>query len=99
MDLYLYDAQNRPTGWTRVRGDMSQGFTQDGARILSRDARGRALTARVVSYLRREGRDDAGHPTLELVQTDTDRVRRYRYQADDDTLGEPVDEIHQPATD
>ena len=99
MDLYLYDAQNRPTGWTRVRGDMSQGFTQDGARILSRDARGRALTARVVSYLRREGRDDAGHPTLELVQTDTDRVRRYRYASDDDTLGEPVDESRQPATD
>ncbi len=99
MDLYLYDAQNRPTGWTRVRGDMSQGFTQDGARILSRDAHSRALTARIVSYLRRESRDDAGHPTLELVQTDTDRLRRYRYTSDDDTLGELVDESRQPATD
>jgi len=99
IDLYLYDARNRLTGWTRVRGGESEGFTPDGARVLTRDAHGRALTARVVSYLRREGRDDAGHPTLELVQTDTDRVRRYRYASDDDTLGEPVDESRQPATD
>jgi hypothetical protein len=97
MDLYLYDTRNRLTGWTRVRGGESESFTLDGARVLTRDANGRALTARVVAYLRREGRDDAGHVTLELVQTDTDRVRRYRYASDDDTLGEPQDEIRQPA--
>jgi hypothetical protein len=98
MDLYLYDAKNRPTGWTRVRGDTSQGFTQDGARILSRDSRGRALSARVVSYMQREGSDDTGAPTLELVQTDTDRVRYYRYTSDDDTQGECIRESTQPVT-
>ncbi len=92
IDVYLYDARNRLIGWTRNRGDASEGFTPDGARVLTRDARGRALTARAVTYLRREGRDDTGRLTLELVQDDTDRVRRYRYASDDETLGEPVDE-------
>ena len=75
-----------------MRGSESEGFTPDGARVLTRDARGRALTAQAVTYLRREGRDDTGRPTLELVQDDTNRVRRYRYASDEDTLGEPVDE-------
>ncbi len=96
-DLYLYDTQNRLTGWTRIRGDRIEAFTADGARVLTRDARNRPLTARVVRYVPRESGDQA---LPEAVPVDDLLVRTYAYASDEDMVGKVVSEKPiRPATD
>ncbi|NLF22222.1 MAG: hypothetical protein GX590_03590 [Lentisphaerae bacterium] len=97
-DDYIYDGQGRLLGWTRLREERREDFAWDGARILTRDDGGRPLTARVVSYLPREGRDPQDAPTLEVLPIDTDRVRTYVYDSDDDPVGAVARETIQPAT-
>lgn len=87
-DLYTYDPRNQLTGWTRTRGDQTESFTPDGARVLTRDAQGRPLTARVVGYIRRDSRDATGNSLFEVVQVDTEKVLTYGYASDDDKIGE-----------
>jgi hypothetical protein len=92
-DLYLYDKRNRLAGWSRFRGQEMESFTADGARVLTRDARGRALTARTVLYRPQAASGVAGGDTLpEIAQADGDKIRSYRYAGDDDIVGELVSE-------
>ncbi len=92
-DLYLYDSHNRLAGWSRFRGQEMESFTADGARVLTRDARGRPLTARTVVYRPQAAAGAAGRNKLpEVVQMDGDKIRTYRYAGDDDIVGELVSE-------
>ena len=82
-DVYQYDAAGALLGWERQRGaDNVEAFTADGFKIETRDELGRAATARVVEYLRR----DAGGAG-EISQADTTRVVTYAYAGPDDLRG------------
>jgi hypothetical protein len=86
-DEYSYDEQGRLIGWTRHRDNKAEAFTADGALILEKDAKGRALKARTVRYLPRQlERNQA--PVLEQQPGDT--VLRYEYASDDDRVGRVV---------
>ena len=52
-DEYHYDDQSRLLGWTRIRDQEKQSFTADGALITKHDDQGRALEARMVTYVER----------------------------------------------
>lgn len=89
-DLYRYDAEGRLTGWTRVRGLEEESFTAFGHRIVTRDARGRALLAHVVRYLPRRIRvDDTNEGMPDLAQMDDNLTVSYRYASDADAVGTP----------
>ena len=88
IDRYTYDKEGHPTGWTRHRGEATESFTADGARVLTRDRLERPLTACRVGYTRRDSVDPAGQPLFEVVETDTDRVLTYVYANDSDMVGE-----------
>ena len=61
-DDYRYAADGTPLGWTRTRGDLTEGFTPDGARILARAADGTPLAVETVGLpLRRD--EGAGSPS------------------------------------
>ena len=97
VDRYTYDSQNRLTGWSRLRASSMETFTPDGARVLTHDSQGRPATARVVQYMRREQMGDDGTLGFEVVQTDTARVRTYRYADNNDSVGVIAGESLQPA--
>ena len=90
-DVYQYDAKGNLTGWRRVRGGMAdEQFTAFGHLIATRDARGRALKARVIRYLPRQIRTDENADELpDLAQTDDNVEVTYRYASDDDSVGAP----------
>ena len=61
-DDYAYAADGTPLGWTRSRGDLTEAFTPEGERILTRTADGAPLAVEAVVYpLRRDER--AGSPS------------------------------------
>lgn len=89
-DSYDHDADGRLLGWTRRRADDAGGagggtaYTRHGARVLTRDAQGRPLTAAVVAQVRREG-GPGGRAVVEEVETGA--LARYAYADDADRLG------------
>ena len=64
-DDYAYAADGTPLGWTRTRGELTEAFTPEGARILTRAADGAPLAVEAVSYPLR--RDDKGRLTVEEI--------------------------------
>jgi YD repeat-containing protein len=69
-DDYHYDAQGRPTGWTRTRGEAKSYFTADGLRILERDPQGQPTKTQPVRYTAQPGRDGVG----KLVEQDAPAI-------------------------
>ena len=49
-DDYIYGADGALAGWTRNRGDLTEDYAADGARILTRDAAGRPTHVERVAY-------------------------------------------------
>ena len=49
-DEYVYDAEGRPVGWTRIRPERTDSFDAAGRRILTRDAEGRPDRTEPVAY-------------------------------------------------
>ena len=64
-DDYAYAADGTPLGWTRTRGTVTEAFTPEGERILSRTADGAPLTVEAVVYPLR--RDETGRLTVEEI--------------------------------
>jgi hypothetical protein len=64
-DDYAYAADGTPLGWTRTRGNVTEAFTPEGERILSRTAEGAPLTVEAVVYPLR--RDETGRLTVEEI--------------------------------
>ena len=91
-DVYHYDDKRRLTGWTRHRATGTEEFTPDGALVVTKDARGRALVARTVTYVA-EGKK--GAPRL-LEQKPGDTVLHYTYDSDKDRVGH-VEKREKPA--
>jgi len=85
IDAYAHDAEGNVLGWERWRGNLVEHFTADGFKIETRDAQGRAATARMVEYLPRSGAGPAGG--VELSQTDTARTVAYTYAGPEDKRG------------
>ncbi|HZN33877.1 MAG TPA: hypothetical protein VFB80_08655 [Pirellulaceae bacterium] len=89
-DEYQYDAAGRLTGWTRVRGEQREYFTAHGHLISQKDDKGRARTARKVSYVPK-----AAQPgelaTLEVV-ADAELLT-YAYDGEDDRVGHIADQL------
>lgn len=91
-DRYAHDAGGRLLGWTRRRmkgaaGDAGGGetaFTRHGARVLTRDAQGRPLTAAVVTLELREG-GPGGRAVVE--EAETGAIATYAYAGEADLLG------------
>jgi tetratricopeptide (TPR) repeat protein len=82
-DNYKYDGTTL-LGWVRERDGSKESFTPDGALIVSRDEKGRALTARTVKYVaERKAEGDA--PTL--VQQPGDEILHYKYGSPAEKVG------------
>jgi len=64
-DDYAYAADGTPLGWTRTRGSVTEVFTPEGERILSRTTEGAPLTVEAVVYPLR--RDETGRLTVEEI--------------------------------
>ena len=90
-DVYQYDEKGNMTGWRRIRsGRPDDFFTAFGHLIATRDSRGRALKAHVISYLPRRiktNETDADIP--DLAQADDNMEVAYRYASDADFVGRP----------
>src|SRR5262249_54225831 len=69
-DEYRHDKEGRLLGWTRVRGKEKQDFTADGALVVEKDEKGRALKARTVCYIPKPRQGKAG--LLARQPSDTD---------------------------
>jgi len=91
-DEYHYGDKGELLGWTRVRGESREEFTFDGARVASRDAKGRPETATLVRYLIH--RPDLNDPKVlpVLRQSVTDKVVRYQYASAEDRQGHQASE-------
>ncbi|MBS0260553.1 MAG: hypothetical protein JSS02_01245 [Planctomycetes bacterium] len=89
-DTYHYSADGTLTGWTRTRPGAEapppEEFTRDGALVLTRDDRGRAVTAQAVRYA--EELRSGGLPCL--TQSPGDEIWRYAYAGDKDLIGKVV---------
>lgn len=83
-DLYRYSPSGQPAGWERVREKSKEDFTVRGHRILTKDDKGRALTAAEVHYIPRSG-GEGGLP--DLSQFETGKVYRYTYESEEDFSG------------
>ena len=83
-DVYRYSPSGQPAGWERVRERGKEEFTVHGHRILTKDDKGRALTAAEVHYIPRAGAE--GEPP-DLSQFETGKVYRYTYASEDDFSG------------
>ena len=96
-DRYLYDSQNRLTGWIRTRGLQEEHFTAFGHLVVATDALGRAARAHVVRYLPRHTDNETAPLALpDLAQTDDNIEVAYHYQSDSDLVGTPdLSTIHQ----
>jgi hypothetical protein len=86
-DTYEYDDAGELIGWTRERGDATESFTHDGALIASRDDKGRALTARTVTYAA-EQRGPQELPSI--AQHAGDELLHYEYASPEDKIGRVV---------
>ncbi len=83
-DEYHYDESGKPLGWTRHREKSKEDFTADGALVVKKDAKGRAIEARTVRYAPRGiGKNQA--PVLE--QQPGNETLIYEYASDDDRIG------------
>ncbi|MDF2231890.1 hypothetical protein P2H44_04930 [Albimonas sp. CAU 1670] len=49
-DLYRYESDGRPAGWTRTAEDAFERYTRHGARVIESDLRERPLRAEVMAY-------------------------------------------------
>jgi len=89
-DVYQYDAQDRLTGWRRIRGLDEERFTAYGHLVTANDAHGRPLKAHKVHYLPRRIKVDTTNESLpDLAQTDDNVEVTYRYASDADLVGAP----------
>jgi len=82
-DNYKYDGATL-LGWERERDGTKESFTPDGALIVSRDEKGRALTARTVRYIA-ERKAEGEAPTL--VQQLGDELLHYKYGSPAEKVG------------
>lgn len=83
-DIYRYTPSGKPVGWERVREKSKEEFTVHGQKILTKDAKGRALTTAEVHYIPRAG----GEGKLpDLSQFETGKVYQYTYESDNDFSG------------
>ena len=85
VDVHEYDADGNRLGWERWRGNLSDAYTADGFKVLTRDADGRPATARVVEYIPRAGGGSAGG--VELSESETTRSVTYAYAGPADKRG------------
>lgn len=56
-DVYRYDASGKLAGWTRHQGDKVLDFAPDGNLVVRRDANGKVIESRPVSYALKPGAD------------------------------------------
>jgi hypothetical protein len=83
-DEYQYDDAGKLIGWTRHREKAKEEFTADGALVLKKDDKGRAIEARTVKYVAKvPGRNQA--PVTEQQPGDEKLI--YEYASDDDRIG------------
>ncbi len=82
-DDYSYDSDGQLIGWTRTRKAGATEFSRHGARILTKDSKGRPLTAARIGYLYE--RDQSG----KMVSTEKvlKSVIEYQYLNETDRLG------------
>ena len=88
-DDYAYAADGTPLGWTRTRGDLTEDFTPEGARILTRAADGAPLAVEAVSYPLR--RDDKGRLTRSRRRVQPSRGSTIRIGAERFSRNRPDD--------
>jgi len=89
-DVYHYDSEGELLGWTRTWRKPKKPpevihYTRHGARVLSRDSKGRPLRAGKVRY-ETAGTGYRKHVTVH----ETGEVIEYRYSGPDDRRGEPT---------
>ncbi|MEP4191066.1 MAG: hypothetical protein ABJN51_08305 [Sneathiella sp.] len=82
-DEYSYDNGGQLIGWTRTRKSGTTEFSRHGARVLTKDSKGRPLTAARIGYLYK--RDQSG----KMVSTEKvlKSVIEYQYLNETDRLG------------
>lgn len=84
-DEYEYDGKGALVGWTRHRDKKDkQEFTADGALVVEKDTKRRAIKARTVRYVPHAANRNQA-PTLE--QQLGDEVLHYEYASDEDRAG------------
>jgi hypothetical protein len=85
-DVYRYDAQGHPLGWTRYDGERATAFNPDGLLVLKTDDRGRCVRARTVRYTQAlPGRGTPAWGALQYVPAD--QIVTYEYAGDQDWKG------------
>jgi hypothetical protein len=88
-DVYRYDPQGRPLGWTRYDGAGPTDFSPDGLIALERDALGRCVKGRTVRYHQEPSKAGPFQPRpLRIVPGD--EVLTFEYTGDDDFVGRPT---------
>lgn len=87
-DVYRHNVQGEVTGWTRYDGDKPVEFNVAGQIILDKDAKGRAIKTRTVTYQL----DETIKPPAvrSLKQVPGDHIVHYEYAGDDDFKGKVV---------
>lgn len=85
-DIYRYDANGNPAGWTRRDGGRNREFNADGFMVLDTDAQGRCVKARTVKYRLEQGQRGR-NATARLVYTPGDEIVYYEYSGADDWQG------------
>jgi len=87
-DVYHYDAAGNCTGWTRYDGERTREFNADGLLVLEKDAQGRCIKARTVTY--RPGRPRRGSRSWHwtpMEQVPGNEILHYEYDGKDDRRG------------
>lgn len=86
-DVYRYDAEGNPTGWTRYDENGARDFNPEGLAILEKDGLGRTIKAQTVRYEHdpRLDKPVPGHRMLK--QTGGDRIIYLEYDGAQDRRG------------
>jgi len=87
-DVYHYHAGRNRTGWTRYDGERAIEFSRDGLLVLEKDAQGRCIKARTVSY--QPGRPPRGSRSWNwtpMKQVPGNEILHYEYDGKDDRKG------------
>jgi len=84
-DVFHYDAEGHPLGWTRTQKDSTSEFTQFGTLVVDKDDQGRPMKSQGVIYLRQQANPQSWP---ELHEQPIPRFLLHKYASPEDRVGE-----------